>query len=55
MNALATDQAGRMAKSIFESPRLAEAGITAGMYVGGGRGKGAVMMSKPDKENAFSA
>lgn len=53
MNALATDQAGRMAKSIFESPRLAEAGITAGMYVGGGRGKGAVMMSKPDKENGI--
>ena len=53
MNALATDQAGRMAKSIFESPRLAEARITAGMYVGGGRGKGAVMMSKPDKENGI--
>lgn len=50
MNALATDQAGRIAKAIYASPKLREAGITAGMYIGGGRGKGSTMMSEPNKE-----
>ena len=51
MNALATDQAGRIAKVISDSPKLHDARISVGMYVGGGRGKGAMMMSAPDKEN----
>lgn len=50
MNALATDQASRMARAIYASPKLREAGITVGMYVGGGRGKGSTMMSEPNKE-----
>ena len=50
MNALATDQASRLAKAIASNEKLAKAGITAGMYIGGGRGKGATLMSAPDKE-----
>lgn len=48
MNALATDQASRIAKAIASSPKLH--GITAGIYIGGGHGKGATLMSAPDKE-----
>lgn len=53
MNALATDQASRVAKTIYDSPRLKEAGITAGMYVGGGSKGAAVRMSQPDKEKGI--
>ena len=53
MNALATDQASRIAKAIYESSKLhdgKDALISVGMYVGGGKGKGAVMMTEPDKD-----
>ncbi len=53
MNALATDQASRIAGAIYASPRLHKGSdpvIRVGMYVGGGNGKGAIMMMKPDKE-----
>lgn len=36
MNALATDQAERLAKLIETDPRLSEAGVTAELYIGGG-------------------
>ena len=54
MNALATDQARRIAEAIYSSPKLLEGEkpkITVGMYVGGGKGKGATTMMKPDKKN----
>ncbi len=53
MNALATDQAGRIAKAIYSSPKLhngTDTAIRVGMYVGGGKGKGATMMMEPDKD-----
>lgn len=53
MNALATDQASRIAKAIYDSPRLhngSDPVIRVGMYVGGGKGKGAIMMMEPNKE-----
>ena len=53
MNALATDQASRIAKAIYASPKLHNGNvpvIRAGMHVGGGKGKGAVMMMEPNKE-----
>lgn len=39
MNALATDQAGRIAAAIEGMPKLREAHIRAGMYVGAGSGR----------------
>ena len=53
MNALATDQASRIAKAIYDSPKLHKGNdpvIRVGMYVGGGKGKGAIMMMEPNKE-----
>ena len=53
MNALATDQASRIAKAIYDSPKLHKGSdpvIRVGMYVGGGKGKGAIMMMEPNKE-----
>ncbi|MCP9491611.1 MAG: DEAD/DEAH box helicase [Solirubrobacteraceae bacterium MAG38_C4-C5] len=41
MNALASDQAGRIARTIHDDPRLA--GVTAGIYVGGESSETAVM------------
>jgi ATP-dependent helicase YprA (DUF1998 family) len=42
MNALASDQAGRIARTIHDDPRLA--GVTAGIYVGG-EGSGTAVMT----------
>ncbi|MBE6091573.1 MAG: DEAD/DEAH box helicase [Selenomonas ruminantium] len=53
MNALATDQASRIAKAIYQSPKLHNGNepiISVGMYVGGGKGKGSTMMMEPDKD-----
>lgn len=35
MNALASDQARRIAKELWDDPRLKQAGVSAGLYVGG--------------------
>jgi ATP-dependent helicase YprA (DUF1998 family) len=43
MNSLASDQAGRIARTIHEDPRLA--GVTAGIYVGG-EGSGTAVMTQ---------
>ena len=48
MNALATDQASRIAEAIADMPALRDAHITVGMYVGGGS-HGAIAMARPDK------
>ncbi len=46
MNALATDQARRMAKEIYQNPKL-KGNITVGMYVGGEeQGKSSMVMGK---------
>lgn len=45
MNALATDQAKRIAELIYKSPEL-KGNVTAGMYVGGFDGKPSTMMSE---------
>ena len=53
MNALATDQASRIAGAIYASPKLHKGSdpvIRVGLYVGGGKGKGATMMMEPNKE-----
>ncbi len=45
MNALATDQAGRVAKLIFQSPEL-KGNVTVGMYVGGEESSPSRMMTE---------
>lgn len=45
MNALATDQAKRIAELIYESPEL-RGNVTAGMYIGGYEEKASRMMTK---------
>lgn len=45
MNALATDQAKRIAELIYQSPEL-KGNVTAGMYVGGYDGNPSTMMSE---------
>ena len=57
MNALASDQASRIAKAIYDSPKLHNGDdpvVRVGMYVGGGKGKGNIIMAKPDEENGIS-
>ena len=45
MNALATDQAKRIAELIFKNPKLKNV-VTAGMYVGGGNKNSSMIMTK---------
>lgn len=56
MNALASDQASRIAKAIYQNPKLhreSDPVIRVGMYVGSGKGKGSVMMMEPDEDKGI--